>query len=129
MHDDERDKERIRQVINDWMQATAEGHIDDVLKLMAEDVVFLRPGQPPMRGRGAYADASRGMAGQMKFDGRPDIREIQIVGDRAFVWNHLTLTVTPANGAPMKREGDILSVFRREPGGQWLLWRDANMLT
>jgi uncharacterized protein (TIGR02246 family) len=126
----ESDEQQIRQTIADWMRATAEGRLDDVSKLMAEDVVFLRPGCPPMRGRAAYAEASRGVAGQVTFEGRPEIREIRIVGDHAFVWNHLSVTTTPLKGgATTKRAGDVLSVFRREPGGQWLLWRDANMLT
>lgn len=127
---DELDKQRIRQAIADWMKFTAEGRLDEVLKLMAEDVVFLLPGRPPMRGRAAFAEASRGMAGKVKFEGRPDVREITVVGDYAFVWNHLAVTATPlAGGAAMQREGDILSVFRRESDGRWVLFRDANLLT
>lgn len=127
---DARDHEQIRQAIDAWLKATAEGRLDDVLKLMAEDVVFLLPGRPPMRGRAAFAEASRGMAGKVKFEGRPDVREITIAGDFAFVWNHLAVRATPLHGgAAMEREGDILSVFRREPDGRWVLFRDANLLT
>ncbi len=66
----------------------------------------------------------------MRIEGRPEIQEITIAGNYAFCWNHLSITVTPLPaGKPMHRAGNILSVFRREPNGRWVLFRDANMLT
>ena len=44
---DEKEKEKIRELINTWLRATAAGDLQTVLGLMAEDVVFLLPGQPP----------------------------------------------------------------------------------
>jgi uncharacterized protein (TIGR02246 family) len=127
---EEQEKQKIREVIDTWMKASAAGELDRVLPLMAEDVVFLRPGQPDMRGREAYAAASRTMAGKIRFEGRSDIKEIQIAGDHAFVWNYLAVTVTPLpDGSPRNMAGNILSVFRKEPDGRWVLFRDANMLT
>jgi len=127
---DDVEKQKIRDVIALWMKASAEGDQKTVLSLMAEDVVFLRPGCEPMRGRDGFAAASRGMEGKMRIEGTPEIQEIQIAGDLAFCWNYLALTLTPLpNGAPMKRAGHILTVFRKEPDGRWVLYRDANLLT
>ncbi len=127
---EEQEKQKIREVIDTWMKASAAGDLDRVLPLMAEDVVFLKQGQPDMKGRDAYAAASRGMAGKVRFEGRCDIREIQIAGDCAYVWNYLAVTVTPLPGGPPRNmAGNILSVFRKEPDGRWVLFRDANMLT
>jgi uncharacterized protein (TIGR02246 family) len=127
---DEHDKQAIREVIETWIRATAAGDLDQVLRLMAEDVVFLLPGQPPMRGRDAFAAASRSAMGKVRFEGKPEIQEIHIAGDYAFCWSYLALTVTPLpDGAPKQRAGNILSVFRREPDGRWVLFRDANLLT
>jgi uncharacterized protein (TIGR02246 family) len=96
---------------------------------MAEDVVFLLPSRPPMRGRAAFAAASSGSQGKMKFEGKSEIQEIQVAGDLAYCWSHLSLTVTPlTSGSPMSRAGHILSVFRKESDGRWVLFRDANML-
>ncbi|HEY2827299.1 MAG TPA: SgcJ/EcaC family oxidoreductase, partial [Pirellulales bacterium] len=61
---DEEDKQRIREVIDNWLRASKDGDLETVLSLMAEDVVFLRPGCEPMRGREGFAAASRGMAGK-----------------------------------------------------------------
>lgn len=126
---DDREKEKIQGVIDEWMRATAANDLEKVLTLMAEDVVFLVAGQPPLKGRKAYADASRSMAGKVRFEGKPDIKEIHVVGDHAFCWNYLSITVRPLDGGePKYREGNILSVFRKEPDGRWVLFRDANLL-
>ncbi|HUA64420.1 MAG TPA: SgcJ/EcaC family oxidoreductase [Alphaproteobacteria bacterium] len=146
---EEEDKQAIREVIATWLSASAEGDIDRILPLMAADVVFLLPGQPPMRGRDAYAVAYRSMIGKVQIEGASDIQEIHIAGDYAFCWNQLSVTVTPGAGGPPSRQsvfskefvaeqiqrqtvhraGPVLSVFRRESDGRWVLFRDANMLT
>jgi hypothetical protein len=67
--------------------------------------------------------------GQARIEGKPDIQEICVAGDFAFCWNQLFLTVTPLQGGPaQRRAGPTLSVFRKEPDGRWILFRDANML-
>jgi uncharacterized protein (TIGR02246 family) len=127
---EEQEKQKIRDVISTWTRASAEGDTERVLSLMAEDVVFLVPGQPPMRGRAAFAAALSSFAGKMQFDGKSEIQEIQIGGEFAYCWSHLTLSVTPLpSGAPSRRAGHILSIYRKEPDGRWVLFRDANMLT
>jgi uncharacterized protein (TIGR02246 family) len=50
------DEEAIRRVVATWHEATAAGEISRILPLMADDVVFLVPGRPPMRGRQQFAE-------------------------------------------------------------------------
>ena len=127
---EDHDKQQIREVIAGWMRATAEGNVDHVLTLMAEDVVFLQCAQPPLRGRQAFAAATRGALDHVQIEGKSDIQEIHLSGDYAFCWNHLSITVTPRSGAaPKHREGNVLSVFRKESDGRWVLFRDANLLS
>lgn len=57
------DEQEIRQLVSTWMEATKAGDVDTVLSLMAEDVVFLVPGQPVMRKAG-FAAAARAQADQ-----------------------------------------------------------------
>ena len=52
------DEQEIRQLVATWMAATKAGDIETVLSLIAEDVVFLVPGQQPMIGRSAFAAAA-----------------------------------------------------------------------
>jgi uncharacterized protein (TIGR02246 family) len=97
---------------------------------MAEDVVFLLPGQPPMIGKSAFAAAAQAQPNQPlpRFDGTSEIQEIKVLGDWAFMWTQLSVVVTPPGGAPpFTRAGNTLSILKKQDG-KWLLARDANML-
>jgi uncharacterized protein (TIGR02246 family) len=124
------DEQAIRDVVSAWMAATRAGQLDRVLELMDDDVVFLAPGRPPMRGKAGFAEASRAADGKSRVDGDATIKEVQVHGDWAYVWNQLTVTVTPLDGgAAIALAGPAMSIFRKTSDGRWLLFRDANMLT
>ncbi len=125
------DEQEIRQLVATWMAATKAGDIETVLSLMAEDVVFLLPGQSPMIGKSAYASAARAQSSQgpVQFDGTSEIQEIKVLGEWAFMWTKLSVVVTPLGGAPlMTRAGHTLSILKKQ-NGKWVLARDANMLS
>ena len=124
MTDDER---AIRTLIDTWMSATRDGDVDAVLRLMADDVIFMVPGQKPF-GKREFAATSAGMR-NVRFDGRSDIQELKVLGDWAYVRNYIDLTVTPDGGAPVHRAGYTLTILRKEPDGRWVLMRDANLVT
>jgi uncharacterized protein (TIGR02246 family) len=124
------DEQEIRRLIATWMTATKSGDMETVLGLMTENVVFLRPGQPPMIGKSAFAATAKGSSGQgaPQFDGTSEIQEIKVFGEWAFMWTKLTVIVTPPGGAEkMTRAGHTLSILNKQ-NGKWLLARDANML-
>ncbi|MCO6441206.1 MAG: SgcJ/EcaC family oxidoreductase [Nitrococcus mobilis] len=123
------DEEQIRQLVSTWMTATKSGDVETVLSLMADDVVFLVTGQPPMR-KDDFAAAARAQtgAGAPKFDGSSEIQEIKILGDWAFMWQKLKVVATlPAGSQPTTRAGHTLTIFKKQ-NGKWILARDANML-
>jgi len=123
------DEQEIRQLVSTWMAASKAGEVEKVLSLMADDVVFLVPGQPVMR-KADFAAAARAQSGKdaPKFDGSNEIQEIKILGDWAFMWTKLTVVVTPPGGAQsITRAGHTLSILRKQ-SGKWVLARDANML-
>ena len=111
------------------MAATKSGDVKAVLELMSDDVVFLVAGQPPMMGKSAFAAAAEAQAshGSVQFDGTSEIHEIKVIGEWAFMWTKLTVTMTPPGSEPMTRAGHTLSILRKE-NGRWLLARDANLL-
>lgn len=123
------DEQAIRRLIATWMAATKSGDIETVLGLMTDDVVFLLPGQPPMLGKPAFAAALKGQADQVspQFDGTSEIQEVKVLGDWAYMWTKLSVTVTLPDGSSMRRAGHTLSVLKKQDG-KWLLARDANML-
>ena len=123
------DEQEIRQLVSTWMTASKAGDVDTILSLMADDAVFLVPGQPVMR-KTDFAVAARAQSGQgaPQFDGRSEIQEIRILGDWAFMWTKLTVVVTPPGGTQsMTRAGHTLSILKKQ-NGKWVLARDANML-
>jgi uncharacterized protein (TIGR02246 family) len=123
------DEQAIRTLIETWMKATAEGDVSRVLELMDDDVVFLGQGRPPMRGKSAFADASRAMQGQVRFEGSASIQEVRVFGDWAYCWNELTVNVHHAGDRPVSvRRGPSLSVLHRKKDGRWVVFRDANMV-
>ncbi|MBN3810821.1 SgcJ/EcaC family oxidoreductase [Paraburkholderia sp. Ac-20347] len=122
------DETQIRDLIARWHAATAAGDIDTLRTLMAGDVVFLVAGQPPMRGREAFADALAALLVTHSIASSGEIRELVVEGGLAYCWNALEVRVTPrAGGATMRRAGNVLSIYRRE-AGSWVLARDANLL-
>ena len=123
------DENAIRWLVAEWLEATKRGDLDAVLALMTDDVVFLLPGKPPMRGKSAFAAASRAQAahGQPSFEGESAIQEISVRGDWAWIWTRLSVSITPPGGQAVVRSGHTLTILRKE-GGRWLLARDANLL-
>jgi len=125
------DEQAIRELTATWMAATKAGAIETVLSLMADDVVFLIAGQPPMMGKASYAAAARPGPNQRppQIDSTSEIQEIKVLGEWAFMWTKLKVVMTPPDGAtPVTRAGHTLTVLRKQ-NGKWLLARDANLLT
>jgi uncharacterized protein (TIGR02246 family) len=125
------DEQEIRDLVATWITATKSGDGEKLLTLMAEDVVFLLPGQPPMIGKSAFAAAAAAQSKQAspQFEGTSEIQEINVIGDWAFIWTKLKVVVTAPGGAPpMTRAGHTLSILKKQ-NGRWLLARDANMLS
>ena len=124
MTDDER---AIRQLVDTWIAATQKGDLRAVLKLMADDVVFMVPGQSSF-GKEAFAIGFK----QMKDVGisvTSDIQEIEIFDDLAYMRSYLEITMAPAGVPdPVHRTGYTLTILRRRQDGQWVIARDANML-
>ena len=84
-------------------------------------------GEAPF-GKDKFAAAARGMK-NVRMEGTSDIRELTVLGDWAYLRNHLVVTMTPPGGQPVRRAGYTLTILRKTPAGQWLLARDANLMT
>jgi uncharacterized protein (TIGR02246 family) len=123
MHSDER---AIRELVTKWIAASEAGDLETVLGLMTDDALFIVPGREPF-GKHEFADGARKMKG-VRMQVTSDIKEIEVLGDWAWMRNHLTVTMTPPGDAPNRRSGYTLTIFRKQPDGTWLLTRDANLV-
>ncbi|MGZ8161589.1 MAG: YybH family protein [Methylobacter sp.] len=120
------EEQAIRQFVSTWLSATEAGNDEQVLSLIADDAVFLMPGQPPM----TKADFAASQAALKQFHIHIDsrIQEIQVNGEWAYCWNNLQVVLSPqSGGAPFKRSGNSLSILQKQ-AGTWLIFRDANMV-
>jgi uncharacterized protein (TIGR02246 family) len=125
--DTQADEKAIRDLVNLWMRASAEGDLDTVLSLMADDVVFTVMGQEPF-GKDAFAKTFRTMQ-DLRIEGASNPVEIKVLGDWAWLRNHIDLTITPkAGGEPTRRSGYTLTILTRKPDGAWVISRDANLV-
>jgi uncharacterized protein (TIGR02246 family) len=126
MTDDER---AIRDLIATWLRASQAGDVQTVLNLMTDDVIFMVPGREPF-GKEVFAAAARGMK-EVRMEGTSDIRELNVLGDWAYLRAYVQMTMTPTStgGQPVRRAGYTLTILRKQPDGRWLLARDANLLT
>jgi uncharacterized protein (TIGR02246 family) len=120
------DEAAIRKLVDTWLAASKAGDIATVLSLMTDDVIFMVPGREPF-GKQAFAAASGAMQ-NVRMEGNADIRELRVLGDWAYMRNYLEMTITPEDGAPMKRSGWTLTILRKGEG-RWRLARDANLVS
>lgn len=124
-----RDEKAIRALVTRWHRAMGAGDLAAVLSMISEDAVFLSSERPPLRGRAAFAKELMAVAASCTIESSAEIEEILVSDDLASCLATLTVSMAPRDGgAPAVRRGPVLSIFRKEPGGHWVLVRDANML-
>ena len=122
------DDRAIRDLYAQWRTATINEDVPALLKLIADDAVFYVPGQPPMRGKEDFLAVFDTVRGKFMFEAQSEFEEIAIHGDWAHVVSRLAVVMTPRDGGPaQQRAGHTLTILRKEKG-QWLVYRDANML-
>ncbi len=123
------DEQAIRSLVAEWTRATLAAEVERILPLMAEDVEFYVPGQPVMRGRAAFEQGVRAVLASHRVESHANVQQVEVSGNLAYCTTHLRVAITPlAGGDTMRKEGNVLSVFRKNAAGQWQLARDANML-
>jgi uncharacterized protein (TIGR02246 family) len=124
-----RDEKAIRALVTRWHRAMGNGDLAALLSMISEDAVFLAAERTPMRGRAAFAQALAAVTETNTIQSSADIEEVLVSDDLACCWATLTVTMTPLDGGTATvRHGPVLSIFRKELDGHWVLVRDANML-
>jgi uncharacterized protein (TIGR02246 family) len=122
------DENEIRELVQRWMTATKTGDTETVLRLMADDAVFLVAGRTPFGKDEFQANSKQLAASEMQFEGHSEILELKIFGDWAFMISKLSVTTNQPGKPSVNRSGNTLTIFKKVDG-KWLLSRDANLLT
>jgi len=105
--------------------------ISKLMDMIAEDIVFLPPGFPPIRGKQAVEMMYRGFFQQFtKVDQTSTLEEVEVAGDWAYAWGtERTVLFLQTGGAPIQMEGRGLSILRRQPDGSWRFARSLSNST
>ncbi len=123
------DEQAIREVHSTWIDAVNAGNLATLLSLMADDVVFLNPGQPPF-GRDGFSKAFSAAHQQARINCKSELQDVVIVGEVAYTLSRDSLLVTPRSGGEaMQLAGHRMTIYRKHPDGRWLLARDAHTLS
>ena len=122
----QKDEQAIRDLVRRWMTASKSGDLETVLTLMADDVIFMVAGREPF-GKAEFIAGSKQMK-DAHIEGTSDIKEIEVVGDWAWMRTKLDMRVSRPGGEAMEGSGYVLTVLRKEVDGRWVIYRDANLL-
>ncbi len=89
-------------------------------------MLFVVRGRPPF-GKQEFLAGSQGKP--YAFNSTVQVHEVVVNGDWALTRVELTIEVTATQGAKqMQFMGSTMTVWRKAASGQWLIWRDANMV-
>ena len=122
------DEKAIREWLDTWLRASAAGDWRYMLPLLADDMVFLVPGQPPF-GKKEFEAAWTGPMQGARIECSADLEECMVRGDLASTRTRLSVAITTSDGLVSRAKGYTMSVFLKQSDGRWLLARDANLLT
>ena len=123
------DERAIRKMHSTWIDAVNAGDLACLLSLMANDVVFLNPGQTPC-GRDGFSPGFSAAHQQARINCVSELEHVVVAGEVAYTLSRDSLSVTPrAGGEAMQLAGHRITVYRKQPDGRWLLARDAHTLS
>src|SRR5687768_16297490 len=116
------EKERLLRRDSEWAQAASEGRdVERILSYWTDDAVVLPPGLPPVVGKAAvrqYVESSIHRAGLNITWESKDVT-LAPDGQRAYMFSRNKVTMNAPDGAPMTTAGRAVTIWRREPDGEW----------
>ena len=118
--DIEADVEAIKSLSDEIMKAYNEGDLEALTAIVAEDVVFMPPGEPALIGKEAMRNWHD--FDKISFDVNITVEEVQVLGDWAFIRDIWIGTVTQnESGEKFELNNKSLILLRRQPDGTWKL--------
>jgi uncharacterized protein (TIGR02246 family) len=121
------DEDAIRRLSDDWASAVKAKDLDRILDMVTDDVVFLPPGAPEVRGKPAVAELYSGLFARFNVEQTPTLDEVRVAGEWAFAWGADEVRATPVSGGPATHaRGKAMTILRRGIDGAWRFARGIN---
>jgi len=119
------DEQAVRRLSAFWVAAMQAKDVPRLLRMLADDVVFLPPGFPAIRGTAAVEAMYASFFPQFStVEMAATIEEVRVEEKWAFAWGNETLTLVPGNGGgAVQLRSRGLSILERQTDGSWRFLR------
>ena len=116
------EKERLIRRDAEWAKVASEGReVERILSYWTEDAVVMPPGLPSVVGKAAlrqYVEGSMRIPGFRIYWESEDVT-LSPDGQLAYMFSRNEVTMNAPDGTPMTTEGRAVTIWRREPDGEW----------
>jgi uncharacterized protein (TIGR02246 family) len=93
----------------------------------ADDAVVMPPGAPAARGRSELMHGFGEMVASGSItDMKATTNDVMVAGDLAVETGSYEFTMVPKKGKPVTDKGKYLTVWKRQPDGNWKIVRDID---
>lgn len=115
----------IRNLLDEVLKAFNTGEFEKAIDLHTEDVILMETNMPAVQGKQALREIfthffavrkEQQVSSQLDFE----IKEMEIMGDRAYARGGVKMTTAKQDTLPMTVTGKFLCLFKRQPDGRWL---------
>lgn len=116
------ERTRLLQRDAEWSTAASEGRdVERILSYWTDDAVVLPPGLPAVIGKAAlrqYVEGSMQIPG-FRISWTSTDATFSPDGNLAYMLSRNAVTMNAPDGTPTMTEGRAVTVWRREPDGEW----------
>ena len=116
------EKERLLRRDAEWARAASDGRdVDRVLSYWTDDAVVLPPGLPSVVGQAALRQYVEGSMQIPGFRITWESKDVTLSpdGQLAYMFSRNAVTLSAPDGTPITTEGRAVTIWRREPDGEW----------
>jgi uncharacterized protein (TIGR02246 family) len=114
----------IRSTGAEWAQNWNAKDLDKLVAAYADDAVYMPPHHAAVHGRAAIRDYLQGPIQHGATDLKYEVTFIRVSGDLAYDVGRYSMNVTH-NGSKKEERGKYLTVWKRQPGGDWKIVADS----
>lgn len=113
-----------RLLLDEYVPTMDAGDIDGLRRFYSDDLTWLPPNEPAIRGVEACLDYIRPIFEQFNTRATLSIEEIKVADRLAFVWVDYVNQFTPkAEGEPMRDSGKLVYILEGRSNGRWKISR------
>jgi ketosteroid isomerase-like protein len=128
----ERERKQLLKRDAEWAAVSSSGHdVEQILSFWTDDAQVLAPGLPPFSGKAAlrnYVEGALAIPG-FHITWTTSAAELSPDGQMAYLLSTNTITMPGPEGQPVTASGRAVTVWRREPNGNWRcavdIWNDG----